>query len=259
MTNLTRWAIAIFCASGLSLMMTNYAGAESEISAYRAKLEKWVEARETLSKERADWLVDKEYLKSTRNLLQQEKVALEAEVAEFEEQDEGAGERRRELLLERGDYQRTEKVLADQIAELEAQVLDVARLLPEPLQKKLEPLLVQIPADPARVKVPIGSRLMNVLGVLVQAEKFNRTATLVGETRSLGGDQKVQVRTLYWGLGQAIYVDSKGETAGVARPSQSGWQFEDDPKLASRASELLDIYEGNVDTISFVPIPVEIQ
>ena len=62
MTNLTRWAIAIFCASGLSLMMTNYAGAESEISAYRAKLEKWVEARETLSKERADWLVDKEYL-----------------------------------------------------------------------------------------------------------------------------------------------------------------------------------------------------
>ena len=149
--------------------------------------------------------------------------------------------------------------LADQITELEKQVLEVAPLFPEPLQKKLEPLLVQIPEDPERVKVPLGSRLMNVLGVLVQAEKFNRSATLVGETRSLGGDQKVQVRTLYWGLGQAIYVDSKGEMAGVARPSQDGWQFEDDPQLANRASELLDIYEGNVDTISFVPIPVEIR
>ena len=259
MTQSKGWAIALCCALSPSLIFPESASGESQISAYRAKLDKWVEARETLSKERADWRVDREYLTSTRKLLQQEKKALETEIADFEKQDEGAGERRRELLLERGDYQRTEKVLADQIAELEKQVLGIAPLFPEPLQDKLEPLLVQIPEDPERVRVPLGSRLMNVLGVLVQAEKFNRTATLVGETRSLGGDQKVQVRTLYWGLGQAIYVDSQGETAGVGRPSEEGWRFEDDPALTSRASELLDIYEGNVDTISFVPIPVEIR
>jgi hypothetical protein len=101
---------------------------------------------------------------------------------------------------------------------------------------------------------------MNVLGVLAQAEKWNSTATFVGETRAVGeGDQKVQVRTLYWGLGQAIYVDTQGKVAGIGRPTPEGWQFVDDASLAEDAALFLDIYEGNVDTIAFVPVPVELE
>ena len=105
-------------------------------------------------------------------------------------------------------------------------------------------------------KVPLGARLMNVLGVLAQAEKFDSTATFVGETRQVG-DEKLQVRTLYWGLAQAIYVDAQGRTAGIGRPGPNGWEFTNDPDLASDARHLLDIYEGNVDTIEFVRFPVE--
>ena len=38
-----------------------------------------------LSKERSDWLVEKEYLRATRDLLADEKKALEAQIKEFEE------------------------------------------------------------------------------------------------------------------------------------------------------------------------------
>ena len=104
---------------------------------------------------------------------------------------------------------------------------------------------------------------MNVLGVLAQAEKFNGTATFVGETRATGGAgedaQQVSVRTLYWGLGQAIYVDSVGRSAGIGVPGPTGWEFSNDPELADRAQRLLDIYEGNVDAIEFVSLPVRIQ
>ena len=97
-----------------------------------------------------------------------------------------------------------------------------------------------------------------MLGVISQAEQFDANAHLAGETRSVDGDQKVAIRTLYWGLGQAVYAAAQGRGAGVARPGPSGWIFENDPSLVADAQLLLDIYEGNVDTIEFIPVPVEL-
>jgi hypothetical protein len=241
------------------LLPASLADAESTADGFRARMEKWVEARTLLSKERSDWAVEKQYLESTRDLLRRERDALREEVKTLEASQGGADEERRELLLRRGEYQRLAGVLAGEIADLEAQVMALAPRLPEPLQKRLEPLLVQIPEDPENTTAPLGQRLVNVLGVLAQADKWNGTATFVGETRAVAGDQKVQIRTLYWGLGQAMYVDARGETAGVGRPGPDGWVFEDDASLADQAKLLLDIYEGNVDTIAFVPMPVEIR
>jgi hypothetical protein len=240
---------------------------ESRVAPFRAKMEKWVEARELLSKEESEWLVDRAYLTSTKKLLQRERDALRKEVQDLEASYTGADEERRDLLLERGEYQRMTRSLEDELRVLEGQVQNVIPRLPAPLQDRLEPLIVQIPDDPEHTNTPVGQRLMNILGLLAQTEKFNSTATLVGETRAIGGEQsagqdaaqKVQVRTLYWGLGEAIYVDTQGRVAGIGRPTDTGWVFTEDPSLRSDAKLLLDIYEGNVDTIDFVPIPVEIQ
>ena len=229
-----------------------------EVSEFRAKMSKWVEARELVSREKSDWLIDREYLIATRDLLRTERDALRQEVAELEAGHVGSDEERRSLVLERGEYQRSARQLAAELAELEHQVLKVIPQLPPPLTKRLEPLLVQIPEEPAVSSTPLGQRLMNVLGILLQSEKFNSTATLVGETKAVEGDQKVQVRTLYWGLGEAISVDASGRMAGISRPTADGWQFTSTPELADEASLLLDIYEGNVDEIAFIPVPVEI-
>lgn len=244
----------------LLLLSGSPAMAQADSDAFRARMEKWVEARTLLSKERSDWVVEKQFLQSTRDLLRDERDALREEIARLEASKSGAEEERATLAEQRVDYERTGEVLGMKITALEEKVKNLVPRLPVPLTKRLEPLLVQIPDDPAETKLAAGQRLMNVLGVLSQTEKWNSTANFVGETRAVGsGDERIQVRTLYWGLGQAIYVDNQGVVAGVGRPGEAGWQFVDDAALAEDAKLLLDIYEGNVDTIAFVPMPVEIR
>ncbi len=231
--------------------------AEQAIGDFRSKMEKWVETRQLISEERTEWQADRESLRSTQRLLKERKAALEADVAELEATSTVADDDRRDLLLKRAEYQRSAQVLKDRIREMEEAVLALAPQLPVPLQDKLEMLLVQIPDNPETTKLQLGQRLMNVLGVLAQAEKFNSTATFVGETRPLEDGQRVQVRTLYWGLGQAVYVDTPGRIAGIGRPGIDGWSFTNDESVAEEAKLLLDIYEGNVDTIEFVRLPIE--
>lgn len=252
------FALVFLVFSGMSSRAVETAGS-ADVGEFRAKIEKWIEVRELVSREESDWLVDREYLTATQSLLRKERDALRAEIDELTSSQTGSGEERRTLVLERGEFQRTARQLADELSGLERQVLEVIPQLPTPLTKRLEPLLVQIPEEPESATTGLGQRLMNVLGVLGQAEKFNSTATLVGETRAVDGDQKVQVRTLYWGLGQAISVDARGRMAGISRPTEDGWKFVSEPALAGEASRLLDIYEGNVDEISFIPIPVVIH
>jgi hypothetical protein len=245
-------AAALFCN-------TQPAAAQSAVDAFRAKTEKWVETRQLISQESSEWEAERETLRATRGLLEQQRETLAAEIAELEESNTASDDERRDLLLERGEYQRAGHALEQKIRGLEEEVLALVPRLPEPLQERLQLLLVQIPSDPAKSASPLAQRLMNVLGVLAQAEKFNGTATFVGETRAVNGGQRVQVRTLYWGLGQAFYVDTPGEIGGIGRPGPDGWEFTDDPELADDVRRLLDIYEGNVDAIEFVRLPIEIH
>lgn len=253
-------AVALAALASLSpaaLAAAEAAGAASD--QYRAKMEKWVETRQILSEERADWLVERESLEATRDLLRDERKALKEQIESLETTEGGAESERLELAARRDAYRQSAEILEGKVLGLEQQVLALVPKLPEPLQKKLEPILVQIPTNPELAKAGLGQRLVNVLAVIAQAEKWNGTATFVGETRDVGNGQKVAVRTLYWGLAQAVYVDSQGETAGIGRPTAEGWKFVDDPDLADSAKEILDIYEGIVDTIAFVPVPAEIE
>ncbi|MAI26889.1 MAG: hypothetical protein CMN75_12720 [Spirochaeta sp.] len=251
---------------GLSLLAPAFLLHASPVSAeqgeglqdFRSKLEKWVEVRQIISKEESDWAVDQESLEATRSLLKAEIEDLQVQVEELDGTSVASDQERRELILSRARYQRGESDLKEQLRLMEEEALALIPQLPPPLRKKLEPLLVQIPENPESTNLGVGQRLMSVLGLLAQAEKFNGTATFVGETRAIGG-QKVQVRTLYWGLGQAISVDSLKRTAGTIRPVATGWEFEEEAGLAEQAALLLDIYEGNVDVVDFVEFPVRVD
>jgi len=263
------FALLLLSGSGGTPARAQQSGAGEaggSVGGYRAKLHKWVETRQLISEERSDWEAEAESLRATRDLLREQRAALREEIAELEASRTETDEEQRELLLRRGEQQRASRALEEEIRGLEKRVLTLAPRLPEPLRDKIESLLVQIPRVPAESDTQLGRRLVNVLGVLSQAEKFDGTATLVGETRAVDGDRqgdgepqgdgerKVQVRTLYWGLGQAYFVAAKGRIAGVGRPGQT-----DQEALADEAGLLLDIYEGNVDTIRFVRLPVEVR
>lgn len=256
---LAAWAAFVLAAPGI--VQADSFDSRDGVDGFRARMEKWVEARTVLSKERSDWAVEKQFLEATRDMLQRERDVLREDIEELEAAQSGADQERRELVLLRAEFQQSTLSLEDKIADLEAQVMRLVPRLPDPLQRRLDPLLVQIPSDPESTRVALGQRLINVLGLLAQAEKWNGTANFVGETRAvaMAGGDKILVRTLYWGLAQAVFVDAQGRTAGVGRPGDEGWVFEDVEDLTPDAKLLLDIYEGNVDTIAFVPIPVEVR
>lgn len=243
-----------------TLSATVFLSLPAQAEGVRAKVEKWAEAGQVASKEASEWRIEKEMLRATRDLLKRERDALKAEIAELETSSTGASEERQELVLRGEAFDKKSAVLGERIASLESQVLSLVDSFPAPLVDKLEPLLIQIPEDPSNTRAPQSARLMNVLGILSQAEKFNSTATFVAETRAVGGgDQKVSVRTLYWGLSQAVYVDAEGNVAGFGRPTDKGWTFQDDPQVVAQAARLLDIYEGNTDDIEFINFPVELR
>ena len=125
-----------------SFMLSSKAIAEGSADGFRASLEKWVQARTLISKERSDWLVERQYLESTRDLLKDERDSLREQIAALEASQTGADEERRNLVLARGDYQQTSLRLADRIAGLERRVTRLIPKLPAPLTDRLEPLLV---------------------------------------------------------------------------------------------------------------------
>ncbi|MDJ0787646.1 MAG: DUF3450 family protein [Myxococcota bacterium] len=254
-----RWLRLGSLAVALFVMSPTGASSEGEVDGFRTKLEKWVETRRIISEERTGWQADKETLRDTRRLLTQQKKELSEKIATAEQATTESEDARRDLLLERGEFQRANRTLEAQIAELEQGTLALVARLPAPLTAKIEPLVAQIPEDPEGAETPLGQRLVNVLGVLSQAEQFNANAHLVGETRAVvEGDQRVAIRTLYWGLGQAVYAAAQGRAAGIARPGPDGWVFENDSSLTADAELLLDIYEGNTDAIEFIELPVQL-
>ncbi|WP_269540434.1 DUF3450 family protein [Cerasicoccus fimbriatus] len=232
--------------------------AQSDPSVAKEKLAKWVETRQMISKEVTDWEADKELLIATRDLLSNQVKALDEQVKELKSEETASDQSRKELLDKKDQLQIADIALAQQVATLEKQILELVKIFPEPLKAKLEPLIVQIPENPEESDATLGKRMGQVLAILNQAEKFNSTATFVGETREVGG-QKIQVKTVYWGMSFAIYVDSQGKTAGFGKPTSDGWVWTENKELAADAKRFIDMYEGNTDVIEFVALPISVQ
>ncbi|WP_309399580.1 DUF3450 family protein [Cerasicoccus maritimus] len=248
-------------AIALTTCFAAFAPAHAEQNAVaeaKSTLTKWVETRQLISEEKADWKVEQEFLTSTQELLQEQAATLEEQVKELEDSTTEADEKRNELLLERAGHQRAGTALAAQIKGMEVEVKQLVKQFPEPLQDKLEPLIIRIPDNPEESEIPLGQRLVNILGILAQAEKFNSTANFYGETREVGG-QKISVLTLYWGMSFAVYVDTQGKVAGFGKPGPDGWVWEENNAIAPDAKRFIDMYEGNIENIEFVQLPIEIK
>ncbi|MGE9295730.1 MAG: DUF3450 family protein [Puniceicoccales bacterium] len=242
----------------LSVATLSPLSAQNDSADAKAKLSKWVETRQIISKERTEWDAEQEFLKSTLAILQDQAKALTEEVAELQDTNTEADKERNTLQLEKAEYQRAINADEAKVAELEQKVLKLVEKFPEPLKRKLDSLIVRIPEDPSKSNLPLGSRLTHVLGILQQAEKFNSTTNFFGETREVG-NQEIMVSTLYWGLAFAVFVDSKGTVAGVGVPGPDGWVWEENNAIAGDVRRFIDIYEGNTDVIEFVALPITIK
>ena len=251
----------ILFKSSLLLMSALIAnGSAEEIAITQKKIDKWIETRQIISGERASWLGDKTMLETSEGILSDELAALNSAVELLSENSTIADVEREDLQEEREEIERSNEMLAVKVRTLEVAVQELSARFPSPLLVKITPLLQNIPEDVSRTKRALGQRLLTVLGVLSQAEKFNGTLTLQTNARDVSGTGvQERVTTLYWGLAFAVYVDDAGKFAGMGLPGSEGWEWSTRNESASDVRRFIATYSGETDELDFVNIPVEIR
>ena len=240
------------CATAFQL------NAQTDLESTRNVLDQWVQTRQITSKEKSDWRLEKSILTDTRELLSNELSRLDVSLEELKSSATAADEDRAELTATKEAIAEASAVVEGSIVELETQVKAIVTTLPAPLIDRIKPLIRRLPEDPSNTTLSIGERLQNIVGILSQADKFNGTITQTSESRELDGGKVVEVRTLYWGLAMAYYVDAKGEYAGIGFPGKDGWVWPQIEGAGPQIKKLLDVYEGSVE-IQFVEVPARIN
>lgn len=242
-------------ASGFS---TDAASATA-IGQTRQALEEWVQTRRMISEERSEWSLLKGSLMDTVDLLTRQRERLKEKTSDLKESQSAADEQREKLLSENARLEKASAALVEIVATVEQRILELIPLFPEPLFETVEPLLRRIPDPDEVARISLGARMQNIVGILGQAEKFNGQVTLANRTQSLPDGREVRVKTLYWGLGQAWFVDTAGSFGGVGYPSVEGWVFEEVEGIAPAVTKLLSAFEGDANEIGFTLVPASIR
>ena len=236
-----------------------FAQNSERIAEAREKIQKWVETRQVISKERSDWTIQKDYLLSSKALLDEGLVSIQEQLAALEGEGTVADTARTKLTEEKDALDAATGSVKSKIGTLEVQLRGIIKYFPEVFKKQIEPLIRRMPEDPMNPgRTTISERLMNILGIVQQANKFNGTPQLYPETAQFGGEE-IQVDVLYWGMGIAFFVDQKGQYAGYKYPTADGWKNMEMDEYAAKIRELIDMYQRKSPEILFVEVPVAIN
>jgi len=232
--------------------------AQNIVSETRSALNKWVETEQLISEERSDWKVEQSILSDTVALLTDELARLEGALEDLDASATAADEERTQLAAEKESLNAASSVVKASIGALESQTREIVRSLPDPLTERIKPLIRRLPENSNKTALSLGERVQNVVGILSQADKFNATLTETSESREISEGKVVEVRTLYWGLAMAYYVDSSGDYAGIGVPAADGWEWPRIEGAGPAIKALMDVYSGSGD-IEFVEVPAQIN
>lgn len=244
-------------ALGVSAISLQLNG-QNKLEATRDVLDQWVQTRQITSKEKSDWRLEKSILADTQALLNSELERLNTSLKELKGSATAADEDRTKLTAEKEAIAAATAIVEGNIGSLETQMKAVVKTFPAPLIERIKPLIRRLPEDPIDTKLSLGERVQNIVGILSQADKFNTTITQTSESREIDGGKVIEVRTLYWGLAMAYYVDAAGEYAGIGVPGKNGWEWPRIEGAGPQIKQLLDVYEGS-EEIQFVEVPARIN
>jgi len=186
-------------------------------------------------------------------VLRVEQEALEAAVKASEAAVSLASEERARLQAEREALRASVDVLAQALPALEERVRRLVPQLPGPLQELVNPLYQRLD----RQGSSHSERLQNVVGVLMQVDRFARAVNPQSSMQEVGG-RTVEVTTLYIGLAFGLFSDEAGTHAGFLRPGPEGWQKVLAPEQAESIRQAMAIYR-DPQLARFVSLPVEIN
>ncbi|MCB9914104.1 MAG: DUF3450 family protein [Planctomycetes bacterium] len=244
---------AFLSAPGLSALRD-----AEEVDLTRAALERWVETRRVISKERQDWKLGREVLQDRIGVVSEEIESLRGRIGAAEADIAEADVARAALIAQNDDLKAAAATLEDAVAGLEARTLALLPKLPQPLRERVKPLSQQIPSDPSDTKLTLSLRYQNVIGLLNAVNKFNTEITQESEVHELGEGKSAEVSVLYLGLGQGYFVNADGTAAAVGRPADSGWMWAEADHAAPQILQAVQVRREEKPA-AFVRLPIVID
>jgi hypothetical protein len=224
----------------------------------RAALEKWVETRRIISKERSEWALAEEMLKDRIAIVEREIGSLRGKITEAEENITEADKKRTELVEQNERLKEASTALNETVVELEHRTRGLLSRLPDPIRERVKPLSQRLPADQQETKLSLAERFQNVIGILNEVNKFNREITVTSEVRTLPDGTSAEVAAMYVGIGQAYYVGANNDVAGIGTASADGWVWTPANDAALQIREAINILK-NEQPASFVKLPIDIK
>lgn len=264
-TSRLRVALGVLGAStalGLIALSAAPAQEDDRVDGARATIEEYVQVRSLISKERRDWSIEEELLRSRIELIELEIQSIRDEIDSTNESIAAADENRLEMTAKSERLASTLSVIEDVIGQFEAGVRELLPRLPEPAAKQVQLAAAQIPADSEEADQSIGIRIQNTIGVLDQLNKFDRNIHVGSAIVTASNGREINAQTIHIGLGRAYYANS--ETAEVLLAGTGPAPFEDgDPSWAWQArddahaqiTEVIKVHESEVPP-AFVRLPI---
>lgn len=247
---------SILWSAGLGLAVAGQAGAQAPVespAAVRAGVAAWLQQERQVAELDREARERSQTVERLLQVLRVEEEALEAAVKASESAVSLASEERTRLQAERDALRASVEVLASALPALEERVRVLVPQLPAPLQELVSPLYQRLDREGSSSS----ERLQNVIGILMQVDRFARAITAQSSMQDVGG-RSVEVTTLYVGLAFALFSDESGTHAGFLRPGPEGWQTVLAPEQAEPIRQAMQTYR-DPQLASFVSLPVEIN
>jgi hypothetical protein len=224
----------------------------------RDTLDRWIEAKTLLSRERQDWRLGKQVLED-RIALGQSEIAALREMTEAAQATVGAADEEFAGLENRNDGLKTAMAgLVEDVARLEVRVQGLLARSPAPIRQRVKPLSRRIPVDPTETGIALSERFQNVVGILNELNRFNSEITEANEVRVLPDGSRAEVTVLYLGLGQAYYCNEMSGVAGIGQPGEKGWTWEARDDLVEEITQAIAVFRNEKRAV-YVVLPVEVE
>jgi chromosome segregation ATPase len=244
---------------GTSARDTSSAEARAElIERSREALDRWVEARRTISKEQRDWSESRGVLSERIELMEREIAAMRTKIAEAAKSVEEADKKRRELEEQSERLKASAQGLGEIAVRLEDGTRRLVKRLPQFAVERVKLFSQRIPAEGAETKLSLSERFQSAIAVLNDLNKFHREITLTPEIRELPDGRSAEVATVYVGLGQGYYADGNGKIAGIGTATEGEWNWRPAGAQVGEIARMIAILK-NEQVADFVRLPIRID
>lgn len=243
--------LAALAGSGMAVFAA--AGEESAPDG-RALLEKWVETKRLICRERQDWRAEKALLEDRIQLMGRETQSLRDSTAQVTNSIGEADQKLAESMAKIAELKTATAGLGEGIVRLEARVQALLKQAPTPIVERVRPLSQRIPQPGQESRMGLSERFQNVVGILNEMNKFSREITVTSEVRGQPDGAKAEVTVIYLGLARAYYCSAASGLAGIGRPGPEGWVWEPRNELAQTVADAVAIHR-NEKPAGYVLLP----